>query len=175
MSTYELRKQFCAIARRNVGKVETSRNQGAWIRPLWGATNYPGGYEERQPYCAAGVAWTLREWLKLPEVLRAFGFRSEQAEKWRCKSASCYKATYSWLNWAETLGLPILEKDAVFHTGDLVIYGYSHIEIYVDDLPRGSFTAIGYNTNAAGSRDGDGCFEKARTRKDILAVIRLLP
>lgn len=174
MSTLALRQKFVAIARQNCGKKETSRNQAPWIKVLWPATSYPSGYEERQPYCAAGVAWTLREWLKDPDVLQALGMTPARADVWRCKSASCFRAKGSWLDWARTNGLQILKKDDNFHTGDLIIYDYSHIEIYVDDLPGGRFTAIGYNTDDAAGRDGDGCFEKPRSRAKIKAVIRLL-
>ena len=175
MSTYELRKKFLAIARTNVGKTESSRNNGSWIKPLWTATNYPGGYAERQPYCCAGMAWALREWLKLPEVLKAFKFTPAQAEARRCKSASCFRADYSWESWARASDLLLPKNTEVLHAGDLIIYSFSHIEAYVDDLPDRKFMAIGYNTNSAGSRDGDGCWEKPRSRAQIRSIIRLLP
>jgi hypothetical protein len=168
--------RFCAIARRDVGKMEETRNQAPWIVPLWEATGYPHGYDERQPYCAAGVARTLKEWLRDPAVLTALDLTPTQAEKWRCKSASCFKAKgNNWLHWAREKGLTILGKEANLHTGDLIIYDYSHIEIYTGDLPDRKFTAIGYNTDAGGGRDGDGCFEKPRSRTSISAVIRILP
>lgn len=182
MSTFELRKKFLAIARTNVGKLETSRNQGSWIKPLWTATDYPGGYEERQPYCAASVAWVLREWLKDPEVLKALNLTAAQAEKWRCKSASCFRADNSWESWARQNSLLLPKTTAVLHAGDLIIYSFSHIEMYVDDLPDGKFIAIGYNTGGGPvspdgtvSRDGDGCFEKPRSRAKIRSIIRMLP
>jgi hypothetical protein len=175
MSTVALRRKFIVIARQHVGKKEVTRNQAPWIKTLWPATSYPSGHDERQPYCAAGVAWAVREWLKDPEVLKAFEMTPEQAEFWRCKSASCYKAKGSWLDWAKLNKMTILGKDDNFHTGDLIIYDYSHIEIYVDDLPENRFMAIGFNTNDAAGRDGDGCWEKPRSRAKIKAVIRLLP
>ena len=69
MSTFALRQKLVEIARRNVGKTEASRNQAPWIKQLWTATSYRDGHAERMPYCAAGMAWAVREWLKLPEVL----------------------------------------------------------------------------------------------------------
>ena len=175
MSTYELRKKFLAIARTNVGKVETSRNQGSWIKQLWPSTNYPEGHDERQPYCAAGMAWVLQNWLKDPAVLKALGLTAAQAEKWRCKSASCFRSDYSWEGWARQNSLLLPKTTKVFHAGDLIVYSFSHIEAYVDDLPGGGFTAIGYNTDSGGSRDGDGCWEKPRSRAKIRSIIRLLP
>ncbi len=176
MTSLRLRQQFCDIARTNVGKKEVSRNQAPWIKPLWTATSYPEGHAERQPYCAAGMAWTLREWLKLPDVLAVLHLTAPEAERWRCKSASVYRSEgNNWLHWAKTKGLTLLKKDASFHTGDLILYSYSHIECYTGDLPNGRFTAIGYNTDDGGSRDGDGCFEKPRSRSQILSVIRIMP
>lgn len=71
MSTYELRKKLVTIASRDVGQLETSRNQGPAIRKFWPATSYPEGYRERQPYCAAAVSYWVSEWLKDAEVIIA--------------------------------------------------------------------------------------------------------
>lgn len=172
--TLALRQKLVAIARQNEGKVESSRNQAAWIKPLWGATSFPGGFVERQPYCAAGMAWSLREWLKLPEVLKALGLTPATAEEWRCKSASCFKDTKSWSAWAKKNKLTVLGKNDTFHTGDLIIFSFSHIEMYISDLPDGRYLAVGYNTDDAGSREGDGCFVKPRGREKIREVIRML-
>jgi len=174
-NTYELRKKLVEIARRNVGKTEVTRNQAPWIKPLWTATSYPEGHAERQPYCAAGMAWALREWLKLPEVLKALKMTPAQAEKWRCKSASVFHAgDNSWLGWARAKGLDIYGPKANFHTGDFIIYNYSHIEMFVDDLEQGAIQCIGYNTDPGAGRDGDGCWEKPRHRGKIQCAIRIL-
>jgi hypothetical protein len=176
VSTYALRQKFLEIARTNVGKKEVTRNQAPWIRQLWPATNYPLGYYYREPYCAAGMAWTLQKWLEIPEVLQALNMTPAKAEAWRCKSASVFRnKSNSWSTWARQKNLTILGADANFHAGDLIIYTFSHIEAYVDDLPKKRFMAIGYNTNEAGSRDGNGCWEKPRSRDEILEVIRILP
>lgn len=177
--TYALRKKLVDLARRDKGKTEVTKNQAPWIKPLWEATSYGvDGFKDRAPYCAAGVARNVRDWLALPEVRDAFGFKSEaEAEKWRCKSASCIKADDSWYNWARsTKGVQVLPPNSVLRMGDLVIYKYSHIEIVSDDdgTPTGPFTAVGYNTNASGARDGEGCFEKPRHREQVLCFVRLL-
>ena len=172
MSTYALRLELIKIHRQNVGKVEETKNRAPWIAPLWDATSYKNGMANREPYCAAGMAWGLREWLKLPEVLAALKMTPEQAEKWRCKSAGAF----AWGHWAREKGLPFIKRLGNFHTGDIVIYSHSHVEIYVDDIGSGpAFTAIGYNTGSAGERDGEGCFEKPRNRTKILEVFRILP
>lgn len=177
MSSFSLRQRLLEIARQHAGKTEVSRNQAPWITPLWEATTYPSGWKEREPYCAAGVAWCVREWLRDPEVRQALGLRTAAAaESWRCKSASCFKQADSWSNWARLRKLRILRRNDVFHAGDIIIYDFSHIELYVTDLPGKSrpFTAIGFNTDSGGGRDGDGCWEKPRSRSTIKEVIRML-
>lgn len=171
--TYQLRFQLIEIARRDRGKVEESRNHAEWIKKLWPATNYPEGYANREPYCAAGVAYCVREWLRIEAVRKALGLADiEHAEKWRCKSA----AAFGWLEWAGAHGVQVLNRNAILHAGDLAVYEHSHIEIVTDDdnTTTGPFLAIGYNTNASGSRDGEGCFEKPRSRGAVKRFIRLL-
>jgi hypothetical protein len=170
MPSLPLREKLVAIARKNVGKTEVTPNRAPWIAPLWKATSYPDGMANREPYCAAGMAWCLQQWGQIPGVLDALKMTANQFEKWRCKSAGAF----AWGHWAQEKGLQILSEDDNFHVGDLIIYRRSHIEMYVDDLPGGAFNAIGYNTNAAGSREGEGCFEKPRPRSGIKEVIRLL-
>lgn len=170
--TYPLRAALVKIARADVGQVEQTKNRAPWIEKLWSATTYPKGHEERQPYCAAGMAWCVREWLKLPEVRAALKLSETAAETWRCKSP----AAFEWKKWSVRHGVPVLSKNVVLRAADIVIYTYSHIELVTDDdgTTTGPFTAIGYNTNAAGARDGEGCFEKPRSRKGVLCFIRLL-
>ncbi len=171
--TYHIRKKILDIARRDRGKVEITKNHAPWIEKYWPATTYEDGYKDRGPYCAAAVAYWVREWLSEEEVRRAFGFTAEQAEKWRCKSA----LAFDWINWASLRRLTLLPKNCILHAGDLVVYSYSHIEIVTDDdnTTDGPFVAIGANTNASASRDGEGCFEKPRSRAGVKSFIRLLP
>jgi len=177
--TYSIRNKLIEIARGDVGKREVTHNRAPWIAKLWTATNYAEGMADRQPYCAAGVAYCLREWGKIPEVLDALKMTPTQFEKWRCKSASVFSADYNWVDWARDKGLTFINpKTGNFHAGDLLVYKYSHIEIYVTDdatLAPDGIMAIGYNTDDAAGRDGDGCFEKPRARSKLLHVIRILP
>lgn len=179
MNTLPLRQMMIEIARLDVGKRELSKNSAPWIAKLWKATNYAKGMTNREPYCAAGVAYCLREWGKIPEVLTALKMTLAQFERWRCKSASVFSADHNWVDWAHDKGLQfIAPKSGEFHAGDLLVYKYSHLEIYVTDdstLAPDGIRAIGYNTDDAAGRDGDGCFEKPRTRAKLLHVIRILP
>ena len=171
-TTYELRRRWCDLARLDVGRKEVTRNTAPWIAKLWPATNYPDGMAELEPYCAAGMAYTKQQWLTLPEVLDALGKTPEEAEKWRCKSA----VAFDWIKWAKRNGALVLPPHCVLHAADLAVYVHSHIELVTNDdgTTNGPFTAIGYNTNASGSRDGEGCFEKPRSREKVKCFLRLL-
>jgi len=171
MSTLALRQRLVEIARRDVGQFETSPNHGEFIKKYWPATTYPEGYADRQPYCAAAQCYFLKEWLKDPEVLAALKMTPAQAEAWRCKSA----AAYGWLTWAKEKGLLVM-SDAltnVLHTGDLVVFDFSHIGMVYDDY-KDRIKTIEANTGPSGGRDGDGVWDKDRPREIARAFIRLL-
>lgn len=173
-STLHLRQRLVEISRRDVGQMETSRNHGPAIEKFWPATSYPEGYSNREPYCAAGVAYWVRTWLADPEVLRAFGMSPTQAERWRCKSARAF----DWIDWAKDRGLLVMgdSQSHTLHTGDIVVYDFSHIGIVFDDKDDRIFV-IEANTGdpSKNQRDGDGIFEKNRPREIARSFIRLLP
>lgn len=176
MNTYPLRRSLVAIAESFNSKTEDSRNRAEWIEQLWPATTYPQGYSERAPYCAAGMAFVLREWLKNKDVLSLLHLDPVKAEKWRCKSA----AALGWLEWGKEKGLTILGKGSVLHTADIVIYRFPtghHVDVYVDDATsdnKGPMWTFGFNTGSGDPREGDGAFLKVRDRKYILGVVRIL-
>jgi hypothetical protein len=171
MSTLAIRQQLVEIARRDVGKVEITRNRAPWIAKYWGATTLPVGHAERQPYCAAAVAYWVREWLKLPEVLDALKMTPTGAERWRCKSP----AAFAWLGWANVRKLEVLSDRPTerLRVGDIMVFDISHIGIVRDDDANGVYT-IEANTGDGSIRDGDGCFERVRTRSQARAFIRLI-
>lgn len=170
-STLDLRRQLIAIAARDVGQMETTRNQGPAIKKFWPATNYPEGYKNREPYCAAAVCYWVQQWLAIPDVSAAFGKTAAQLEKWRCKSP----AAFGWIDWAKKAGAQILSDSPanILHTGDIVVFDFSHIGIVEDDSGDRIFT-IEANTGATGGRDGDGIFRKSRPREVARCFIRLL-
>lgn len=175
MSTYDLRKRLVTIASRDVGQMETSRNQGPAIRKFWPATSYPEGYKERQPYCAAGVCYWVQQWLQDSQVAVAvceqYGLLPRQLEPWRCKSA----AAFGWLDWAKKKGVQVLSDSILntLHTGDIMVFDMSHIGIVLDDSGQNVYT-IEANTGATGGRDGDGIFQKTRSRTLARGFIRIL-
>lgn len=171
MSTYQLRQRLIDIARCDVGQTESSRNRGKAIEKFWPATSYPSGYAERQPYCAAAVAYWVREWLKDPEVHGALGMTRDQAMNWRCRSA----AAFGWRDWAKRKGLLVMNDSMknTLHTGDLMIFDISHIGVVVDDSGEWVQT-IEANTGSASTRDGDGIWEKRRHRSMALCFVRMM-
>lgn len=171
MNTLHLRQKLVEIARKDVGQIETSRNQGPAIKKFWPATSYPGGYANREPYCAAAVCYWVQQWLKIPEVAKAFGRTPAQLEAWRCKSA----AAFGWLDWANKKGVITFDDDPnhVLHTGDIFVFDMSHIGVVCDDHKDEVFT-IEANTGPAGGRDGDGIWNKSRNRSLARRFIRLL-
>lgn len=177
MSTLALRQKLIAIAARDVGQMETSRNRGPAIEKFWPATSYgPDGYKNREPYCAAAVSYWVREWLKDTDVQIAFKKTFGDLDKWRCKSA----AAFGWIEWARDKGVRLLSDSPkeTLHTGDIVVFDFSHIGIVEDDYtdvhkgPR--IKTIEANTGPAGGRDGDGIFQKERGRPEVRNFIRLL-
>jgi hypothetical protein len=172
MSTYEIRNEFVKTARKDVGVKETSRNNGPGIKKFWGATTYPEGYSEREPYCAAAMCYWLKTWLENPAALAALGKTAAQAEAWRCKSARAF----DWLDWAKAKGLQILSdsREEVLHTGDIMVFDMSHIGLVFTDF-ESYVQTVEANTGSAGGRDGDGVFEKIRSRSLARSFIRILP
>ena len=172
MSTLAIRQALVEIARRDVGKVEVTRNRAPFIARYWPATSYPNGHADRQPYCAAAVCYWVREWLKLPEVLAALKMTPTGAERWRCKSARAF----DWLDWAAARKLEVLSDRPTerLRVGDLMVFDISHIGIVKDDDDAGNVWTIEANTGNGSVRDGDGCFERMRNRSAARAFIRLI-
>lgn len=173
MNTLTLRKRLIDIAALDVGQTETSRNHGPAIEKYWPATSYPDGYKNREPYCAAAVCYWVREWLKSDGVCAAIGMSLEPALQWRCRSA----AAYGWLDWAKQKKLRILSDDPgeTLHTGDIVVFDFSHIGILENDSKTRILT-IEANTGppSKSQRDGDGIYRKDRPKEVARAFIRIL-
>ena len=162
------------IAKRDVGKVETpSNNQGAWIKRYWPSTSYPEGYADRQPYCAAALAFWLDaagdELAKASLLENLTGMNAEQFEKWRCKSAGAW----AWQAWGKKAkGVTVLPDTATPQKGDIVVFDFSHIGLVTGQPAKGRIATIEANTGPAGERDGDGCWEKNRPQEVARCFLR---
>jgi len=153
------------LARADLAIRETEgKNQGPGIAKFWPATNYPKGYENREPYCAAAVCYwikaaagTLPVPFDLPRTARAFGF-VEWAEKQAGRKV-------------EPIG-----KGATLQPGDLLVFEFSHIGIVEARCPAGKTTVqtIEANTSpTSGNNEGGGVFRRDRSRNLIRSVIRI--
>ena len=147
-----LPSRLVEIADTQVGITESSRNQGEGIEKYWEATNYPDGYKNREPYCAAFICWLVKQAVgssisysfKLPQSATAYGF-----EDWSLKQDSS----------TNTKKNPRGE----IRRGDLVIFKFSHIGIATGAPDKnGHFRTIEANTGPSGERDGDGVWRKVR-------------
>jgi hypothetical protein len=151
-----------SAARGEVGVRETSANQGPGIAKYWAATNYKSGYNDRQPWCAAFVCWCVQQSGIFTEVDRP-------------KSAAAFKGG-GYEAWARTKAPKVVLSmhPTQIHAGDLVIFSFSHIGIATtsSDL-NGSFRTIEGNTNAQGSREGNGVWEKSRPLSSVRSSITI--
>ncbi len=171
-ANFFIRKLLVDIAALDVGQMEVTRNRGAAIKKFWPATSYPEGYVNREPYCAAAVAYWVQQWLRDPLVVQAFGGTPSQLERWRCKSARAF----DWLDWAKSKKLRIFGESEYedVKLGDLMVFDMSHIGIVTGRLGK-NIQTIEANTGEQGTRDGEGIFRKSRPYTLTKAFISLLP
>lgn len=162
-----------SLEKGNQGIRETSRNRGPGIEELWTATSYgTAGYRKREPWCATGAAWSVRE-----AARRHFG---ESAPFRLPRSA----AVNDWPRWADDS--PVWRrfdpKATKVQPGDIICWdfngrdepGGTHIGVAVSgERSDGTYDTSEANTNAEGSREGNGWFIRTtRTRKGVFAILR---
>lgn len=149
------------IAQTQVGLRETSKNQGPGLEKFWAATTYPTGYANREPYCAAFVCWVVREAcldkaipFSLPRSPVAYDF-----EKWGESNKS--------------KGVAVLSNSSTPKPGDIfTLSAASHVGI-VKAVNGLTVVTLEANTDGAGSREGDGVYEKVRRVSAIRKLIRI--
>ncbi len=156
----DFHEKLIRIAESQVGIFETSKNHGEGIAKYWTATDYPEGYENREPYCAAAVCWMIRETGRFsdqdrPKTPSAFGFES----------------------WSRARGLKLLKPPSSVKRGDLVIFEFSHVGIATSDSDKdGRFSTIEANTSGTSQgnqRDGGGVFRKTRNLSSVRSISRI--
>jgi len=142
---------------------ETSQNQGPGIAELWTATDYSDGYNARAPWCAAFVSWCVKQSGVFSEADRpksASAFKGGGYEAWARSKSSAVKLT---------------TNPSKVYAGDLVIFSFSHIGIATSDSDsNGKFNTIEGNTNAAGSREGNGCYAKTRSLSAVRSTCTII-
>ena len=156
----KLADKLVSLARNEIGVEEVDgSNCGVRVDAYKSATNLPP--HEAWPWCAAFVCWLVREAIRTdgpytfarPTTAGAWDF-----ENWSKKQD----------NSTHTLRTPGNDIKA----GDIVIFKFSHIGICVRGAEAGRIRTVEGNTDAAGSREGGGVFEKSRALDSIKTRIR---
>ncbi len=155
------REKLVEVAKSFLGIQETSRNRFPGDKDVWAATNYPDGWEQREPYCAAFVCRVVQ---------LADAASSELKFRSRPKDA----AVVGWKAWVKipSNGVKVFQapgKGVKILPGDIVSFlpHFSHIGIveWYDDR-IGMVHTIEANTSDQGidgsQRDGDGIYRRAR-------------
>jgi len=148
------------LARREIGVEEIDgTNCGPRVNQYKAATNLPP--KEAWPWCAAFVCWLVREAMKggtytfqRPTTAGAWAF-----EAWsRAQDAS-----------AQTKK----PHAGDIKPGDIIVFTFSHIGLAISAADRNGFVqTIEGNTDAAGSREGGGVYQKTRRLSQIRSRIR---
>lgn len=151
------------VAAEYIGLRETSRNRGPHLEEFWAATNYPDGAQNREPWCSAFATFCVRE-------------ADRRSPHLNLSLPPVFPAVSQWLPWARRIGAQIFRPGSGTRpeAGDIVIFlpRLSHIGI-VDRVDGATVITIEGNTNAAGSREGDGVWRKPRALSFCGSFIRI--
>lgn len=148
-----------------IGKRESGgENKGRDLQPFFDADNYdpngPSPGDDGYAWCAAFVCWAVYQAVR---DLRVSFKRPVTPGAW------------DYERWAREQDRSVMLKkphEGDIKRGDLVIFEFSHIGIAVSDAKKGMVRTVEGNTNQAGSRDGDGVYEKLRSLTRIRSRIR---
>ena len=159
----QMRQLFIQLARAEVGVTESGgNNRGARVQDYQDGADWLDG--TGWAWCAAFICFIFDEMdkqVKLPfskpEGAGAFWFE----------------------DWGNQQNLKVLSGGSKVKAGDIVIFKFSHIGIATEDeLPNKTFLSVEGNTSGAGSRDGDGVYEKQRPRtgrSGVRSIVRPFP
>ena len=162
------RRIIADVAREYVGLRETSTNRGPHLDKFWKATSYPSGSANREPWCSAFVSFCVQE-------------ADRRSPALALRIPPTFPAVDQWLPWAERAetGCVVFRLGSVRFApmaGDIVVFKptFSHVGIVAADYTGdGMIHTIEGNTNEAGSREGDGVWEKSRAIKPAWSFIRV--
>lgn len=135
------------IAERYIGEREVSRNQSPFIRRIWRATFGVSYFDDREPWCAAFVAYCVEEAARV---------------HWGMLTSPCALSP-SVAELVRNLTRAHVPRVPMPRRGDVVTFlpHFSHCGIVAGVL-RGAVHTIEGNTNGDGVRDGDGVYTKIR-------------
>ena len=156
----KLADKLVSFARNEIGVEEVDgTNCGVRVDQYKSATNLPP--HEAWPWCAAFIDWLVREAMRdggpytfaRPTTAGAW-----DVENWSRKQDGSTQTKRS--------------PGSDIQAGDIVIFKFSHIGICVRGPEADRIRTIEGNTDAAGSREGGGVFEKSRSLDSIKTRIR---
>lgn len=159
----KLPSALVALARKEIGVEEVNgSNCGPRVNEYKAATNLPP--TEAWPWCAAFICYLVREAMRQTGVNETATFK-------RPKTAGAW----DFINWSLAQDKSTNTKRSPgddIQPGDIVVFTFSHIGLAIDHADGGMVRTIEGNTDAAGSREGGGVFEKRRQTSKIKARIR---
>jgi len=160
----KFREEICRIAKAEIGVEEIDgSNCGPRVNEYKAATSLPAN--EAWPWCAAFVAWVIREAMKSAGIQETSGFkRPKTASAWGFEAWS--RAQDNSTNTKKPAGIDI-------QAGDIVMFTFSHIGIALSSPDeKGYVFTVEGNTDTQGSREGGGVFRKLRHVGKIRSRIR---
>jgi cell wall-associated NlpC family hydrolase len=140
-------------------------NKGSALQPFFGADSYdpngPKPGDDGYAWCASFVCWCVM----VAVAGRSITFeRPTTPSAWGMEAWSLAQDRSTW-----TLKPP--GRD--IQRGDIVVFNFSHVGIAVGPVDANGFVpTVEGNTNAAGSREGDGVYRKLRSIHSIRSRIR---
>jgi cell wall-associated NlpC family hydrolase len=140
-------------------------NKGEALAPFFAADWYdPNGSlpgDDGYPWCAAFVCWCVL----VAVAGRKISFqRPRTPSAWGLEDWSLAQDRSTW-----TLKFP----GSDIKRGDIVVFRFSHVGIAVGSPDENGWVeTVEGNTNAAGSREGDGVYKKRRKISTIRSRIR---
>lgn len=152
------------IAKAEVGVEEIDgTNCGPRVNEYKAATNLPP--KEEWPWCAAFVAWVVREAMKEAGISETKGFkRPTTASAWGLEAWSLAQDKTT-----QTKKPP--QRDIL--PGDILPFTFSHVGFAISAPDKdGYVTTCEGNTDGKGSREGGGVFIKKRHISQIRSRIR---
>jgi len=160
----KLAAKIVELARREIGVEEIDgSNCGPRVNEYKAATWLPA--DKPWPWCAAFVCWLVREAMQDTGIEDTATFKRPQtAGAWDFENWSRAQDQTTWTK---------KPHGGDIEAGDIVIFTFSHIGIAIGEPDANGYviTCEG-NTDAKGSREGGGVFEKLRHVSQIRSRIR---
>lgn len=157
----KIAQKLADLARTQVGVTEVGNNGGQQVREYQKATWLEVG---PWAWCAAFICWLF---LKVQASGAGTDIKRPQTA-----------GAWDFENWAKNAGPKVklikpLGKEPIL-AGDILVFTFSHIGISSkDNGTSATVQTVEGNTNAGGSREGDGVYLKSRQRSQIRSIIRI--